>query len=143
VANNQTKHWGYTYRVVGLKAVRQSSDMQLLVIVPMIRKVGVGFVLSVDLDMLLAGFRACIKIHPIYLIYFLLWTMILLWILRQCSFGCQRQRVLVLGIPVQAALCLLTKAHLQVLVELGHSSTKLPLSIYLSLSTVIIQRTKA
>jgi hypothetical protein len=45
-----------------------------------------------------------------------------------------------LGIPVQATVCLFTiKAHLQVLVELGHSSTELPLNVYLSLSTVIIQ----
>jgi hypothetical protein len=72
VANNRKRLWGYTYRVVGLKAVRQSSDMELLVTIPMIRKVGAGSVLSVDLDMLLAGFsivRACIKIQPIYLIY--------------------------------------------------------------------------
>jgi hypothetical protein len=60
--------WGYTYRVVTLNAVEHSLDF-LLVIVPISGKVGVGSVLSVDLDMLLAGFRACIKIHPIYLIY--------------------------------------------------------------------------
>jgi hypothetical protein len=69
VANNRKRLWGYTYRVVELNTVGQSSDMQLLVTIPMIRKGGVGSVLSVDLDMLLVGFRACIKIHPIYLIY--------------------------------------------------------------------------